>query len=154
MRLPLAAALGQAPGSPILSVSSVSALKTETPPEKVILQALWSRDKWSVNLRSAIYGPTSAQQILTVNDELFTARIGTTAIFDLDIAYKVTSHIKLDVGANNLFDTIPGKFPNIDGLPANNNVLAYGVPIGGGQGGFAPFGVTGGYYYGRVTYTF
>jgi iron complex outermembrane receptor protein len=144
----LAASLGQAAGDPILNASAASALTTETPQEKVIFQALWGLDKWSVNGRVTVYGPTSATEVLNVNQETFKEEIGTTPIFDLDVGYKLTKNLKLDVGANNLFNTIPPKAPLVDGRPADNG-LVYGVPYG-----FAPWGVTGGLYYGRFTYTF
>jgi len=145
----LCASFDQSPGSPILSPSSISALTTETPEEKAILQALWSLDKFTVNARVSVYGPTSEEN--SVNSEsgaTFDEKINTTAIFDLDVGYKLTKSIKLDVGANNLFDTIPPKAPTINGKPEDNGRV-YSVPYG-----FAPWGVTGGLYYGRFTYTF
>jgi len=147
---PLGIALGQGPGAPILGSSSVSALTTELPEEKAILQALWSLDKWSVNLRSTIYGPTSNSEIVTIggNAVPFKEQINTTAIFDLDVGYKVTKSVKLDIGANNIFDTIPPTAPTISGRPADGGRV-YNVPYG-----FSPWGVTGGLYYGRFTYTF
>jgi iron complex outermembrane receptor protein len=72
-----------------------------------------------------------------------------TAITDLDVGYKITSHLKVDVGANNLFNQIPPEVPlsstgqNLDGGRVFH--LPYGT---------APWGQNGGYYYGRVTYTF
>jgi len=143
------AGFDQFPGAPILSPSSISSLTTETPEEKAILQALWSLDKFSVNARVSVYGPTSEEN--SVNSEggaTFDEKINTTAIFDLDVGYKLTKSIKLDVGANNLFDTIPPKAPTINGKPEDNGRV-YSVPYG-----FSPWGVTGGLYYGRFTYTF
>ncbi len=145
----LAAGFNQTPGSPILSPSSISALTTETPEEKAILQALWSLDKFTVNARVSVYGPTSEENsVNALGGAIFDEKINTTAIFDLDVGYKLTKSIKLDVGANNLFDTIPPKAPTINGRPEDNGRV-YGVPYG-----FAPWGVTGGLYYGRFTYTF
>lgn len=149
----LAKQLGQYPGAPILGPSAVSALTTETPEEKAIVQALWTRGRWSVNVRSTIYSPVSKNVILNANNQLYTLTVGTTAVFDLDVAYRLTDHLKFDVGANNLFNEIPPAAPNIAGRPANNTPV-FGVPIDGGQGGFSPFPLTGGLYYGRVTYTF
>ena len=149
MATALCVGFGQVPGAPILNASSESALTTEIPEEKAILQALWSLGKFSVNARINIYGETSA--INLVNSEGGTPYkevIPTTAIFDLDVGYKLTKSVKIDVGANNLFGTLPPTAPVINGAPEDNGRV-YNVPYG-----FSPWGVTGGLYYGRVTYTF
>jgi iron complex outermembrane receptor protein len=66
----------------------------------------------------------------------------------MDIGYKLTKNVKIDVGANNLFNTLPPTAPVINGLPEDNGRV-YHVPYG-----FSPWGVTGGLYYGRFTYSF
>jgi iron complex outermembrane receptor protein len=65
------------------------------------------------------------------------------------------AQLKLVVGANNLFATRPPSKPNVPNpampgevTPADGHHV-YGFPLP-----FSPFGVDGGYYYGRVTYTF
>jgi iron complex outermembrane receptor protein len=145
------AAFGQ---TSILGPSALSALTTATPKEKVILGAYWTQAKWSVNLRETIYGQTSEIVSLSgtgVNG--LTERIGVTGITDLDVGYKVTSALKLDIGANNLFDTKPPSRPNVPngsgGVRPADGSNVYDAPMG-----FSPFGINGGYYYGRVTYSF
>jgi iron complex outermembrane receptor protein len=128
-----------------LTPETASALTTATPREKVILQAFWNKDKWSVNLRETIYGSTSEY---TATTPAILETIGVTGITDLDIGFKVTRRLKLDVGANNLFDILPPLTPNVNGKPINGAVV-YNEPYG-----FAPWGINGGYYYGRVTYSF
>jgi len=141
-------ALGQGPGTPILSPNALSALTKATPEEKAILQAYWTLDKWSVNLRGTIYGPSEEDEILNVNTQPFVESIPVAGIVDLDIGYKIRSNLKLDIGANNLFNTFPPKAPVIGGLPADNG-LVYSVPYT-----FSPYGINGGYYYGRISVTF
>lgn len=150
----LATALDQGPGAPILNPAATAALTTEIPEEKAIVQALWRVNRWSVTARSTIYGKTSITDISSYTDLPFTVAIPTTPIFDYDIGYDLTRNIRLDVGANNALNTLPPRLPNINGIPASNTIIVYRVPVGGGQGGFAPFGASGGYYYGRVTVTF
>ena len=139
----------------LLSPQAISALTKATPREKVILGAYWTMDKWSVNLRETVYGPSS---LLVSFDQSGTPgspgaanlQIGTTAITDLDVGYKITQNLRIDLGANNLFDQRPPTVPNLGARPQpadGNNV--YGEPDG-----FSPFGINGGYYYGRVTFTF
>jgi iron complex outermembrane receptor protein len=143
-----AAANGQAPGALILSATAKSSLETSVPKEKAILQANWTMDKWSANLRSSIYSKTSQQILLFANGQNYTQEVPITAIFDLDVAYRLFENLKIDVGANDLFGTTPPKAPNIGGRPTTNGRV-FGVPWG-----FSPYGTGGGYYYGRITYSF
>jgi len=128
----------------ILTLSASSALTTATPQEKLILQAFWSHDKWSVNLRETVYGPTGQFS----PDNSYFQKIGVTGITDLDIGYKLTHSLKLDIGANNLFNIIPPEVGSSGGFPLGGG-LVFKVPYA-----FAPWNGNGGYYYGRVTFTF
>jgi iron complex outermembrane receptor protein len=144
-------ALGQTPGSSLITPEGQSDLTTETPQFKIILQGLWTLSKWSVNLRETVYGQSSE---LVDSPGLnggvggqFTEMIPVTPITDLDIAYKVTKNVKFDIGANNLFNQFPPRAPVFGGQPADGN-LVFSVPYV-----FSPWGINGGYYYGRVTVT-
>jgi iron complex outermembrane receptor protein len=129
-----------------LTLAASSALTSATPREKVILQANWVWQKLSVNLRETVYGPAS-QYTATSNPVLL--KIGTTGITDLDIGYQFTPWLKIDVGANNLFDIIPPLIPNgSNGKPIDGGRV-FNVPYG-----FAAWGQDGGYWYGRVTVNF
>jgi iron complex outermembrane receptor protein len=119
--------------------NAASALTTATPREKVILQAYYTWHKFSANLRETVYGPTRQW---SANNALF-LQLPTTGITDLDIGYRITPMIKVDAGANNLFNQIPTRAP----ITAGGRV--YDVPYT-----FAPWGGNGGYYYGRVVVTF
>jgi iron complex outermembrane receptor protein len=127
-----------------LTLNASSALTTATPREKVILQALWNWNRWSLNLRETIYGPTS--QYSADNSTLF--QLGTTGITDIDLGFKITSYLKLDLGANNLFNVIPSSPGSSGGFPIGGG-LVFHVPYV-----FAPWNANGGYYYGRVTVSF
>ncbi len=140
----------------LLTKQAISALTTMTPREKVVLGAYWTLDRWSVNLRETVYGPTS--EWISI-DQTGTGRgatnftVPTNAITDLDIGFRVTPQLRLNVGANNLFDTRPPSVPNVPNgsggvQPADGNNV-YGEPAQ-----FSPWGINGGYYYGRVTFTF
>jgi iron complex outermembrane receptor protein len=107
-----------------------------------------------VNLRENIYGKTS-EMVSTdgTGNNGAKAKIGTTAITDIDVGYSVIPSVKLSIGANNLFDHKAPKMPNIPngsgGVRPADGANVYDAPLG-----FSPFGINGGYYYGRVTYTF
>jgi iron complex outermembrane receptor protein len=123
-----------------LDKNALSALTTATPREKAILGAIWTWHKWSVNLRETIYGPASQW---SGNNAVY-QKIGTSAITDLEVSYKLTPAIRLDAGADNIFDKKP---PVQAGIAGGGRV--YNAPYG-----FTPYNPNGGYYYGRVTFTF
>jgi iron complex outermembrane receptor protein len=138
----------------ILSPTALSYLETAPPKMKFVFGAFWTLDKLSVNLRETVYGKSSEIQSTSgtgVNGTV--EKIGTTAITDLDVGYQLTESLKVNVGANNLFNHKAPTVPNIpDGAggvrPADGSNV-YDNPLG-----FTPWGINGGYYYARVTYTF
>ena len=140
----------------LLNLSAISALTTATPKEKLILNGLYTLGKWSVNVRETFYGATSqwvSSNSSYVGPQAMDQKIGLTGITDIDVAYKVTPKVKLEVGANNLFDQKPPTTPNYTG---GNG---YPRPVGGNQVFnlpylFAPWGVNGGYYFVRATFTY
>ena len=123
-----------------LNKNALSALTTATPREKLILGAAWTLHKWSVNLRETVYGPSSQW---SANNAIY-HKISTTALTDLEVSYKITPAIRLDVGADNIFDKRP---PTQAGVGGGGRV--YDRPYD-----FAPYNPNGGYYYGRVTFSF
>ena len=139
----------------LLSRNATSSLTNATPKFKVVLNAYWTMDKWSVNLREDIYGPTSQWVSLNgsgTGDGATDTKIGTSPITDIDVGYRVTDYLKIDLGANNLFDLKPTKVPTINNggtlQPADGNNV-YGEP-----NQYSPYGINGGYYYGRITVSF
>jgi iron complex outermembrane receptor protein len=135
--------------SSFLNQTLKSALTTAQPREKVIGQGFWTKGPWSVNLRETIYSGMAQYAFYPTLNQNVLETIPTTGITDLDVAYKFTSHIKINVGANNLFNTLPPITPlGSTGQPIDGNRI-YRLPYS-----FAPWGSNGGYYYGRVTFTF
>ena len=142
----------------LLGPNAVDTLTTAPPKYKVVLGANWSMGKWSANLRETVYGETTERYSLdgtgnfTPGVDGAKARIPVTAITDLEVDYALRDDLKLAVGANNLFDHHPPGIPNVPNgaggvRPADGNNV-YGEPLQ-----FSPFGINGGYYYGRVTYS-
>ncbi|OHU85320.1 MULTISPECIES: TonB-dependent receptor plug domain-containing protein [Pseudoalteromonas] len=68
--------------------------------------------------------------------------------FDAELTYFATENISLTVGANNIFDQEPEKldFERATGIPNNN--------WGGKYYETSPYGINGGFYYVKATYTF
>ncbi len=127
-----------------------SALLNSTPRFKLIAQGTWTLQKWSVMLRETIYGESS-EIVDPSGTDPYKEVIPLTGITDLQISYKVNAAIKLSVGANNLFNQFPPQTPIKGGLTGTpvDGALVYHVPYA-----FSPFGINGGYYYGRVTVNF
>ena len=134
----------------LYDTTAISILEDATPKYRLILAALWSIHGFNVNLRETLNGSASERN---VGDDgvLYKSKIDPTPITDLEVAYTFHRNIRVAVGANNLFDQFPDKLnPGLlaSYLKANDNAYVGRYPD------FSPFGINGGYYYGRVTYTF
>ncbi|MBO9708222.1 MAG: TonB-dependent receptor [Caulobacter sp.] len=117
----------------------IADLTVGTPRDKIVLGALWVRDAWTVSVRTNRYGRYTEAGTSESLDRTF-GRKWTT---DLDIAWDVRPRTNIAIGANNLFDEHPDKIGIIN------------ADTGMGQfGNFSPFGITGGYYYARLTQQF
>ena len=136
----------------IFNVGVESSLTTETPKAKLILGATWNYNAWSVNLNETVYGPTSAHIINQYNQSVTDAKNGTTGITNIDVTYKLNAAIKISAGANNLFDTKPTTIPSF--VSGGNTIPIDGSHVANAPVQFSPYGINGGYYYGRVTYSF
>ncbi len=154
--LPAQVANGPAGQTSILSPTAFSTLRSASPKEKAVLGAYWTRGKLSANLRETIYSSVSAILDFSgagTGPEAQTFKVGAAGITDIDIGYQVTDSVKLDIGANNLFDQRPPGVPNVPNgsggvRPVSGNNV-YGEPAQ-----FSPYGINGGYYYGRITFNF
>jgi iron complex outermembrane receptor protein len=133
----------------LLGIAAASQFTTALPREKIILQAFWTKGPFSVNLRETIYGKTSELAYAPTLSAYFSETVPVTPITDLDIGYKVTKHLKLDVGANDLFNQIPPTVPLASTGQSLDGGRVFHLPYG-----TAPWGQNGGYFYGRATYNF
>jgi iron complex outermembrane receptor protein len=104
------------------------------PRDKVVLTGDWTRGRLHALLRLTRYGKYIESSNVASGDRTFAAKWVT----DLDIGYDITRTITLSAGANNLFNVYPSK----------NGLIAYDGS--GAYGNFAPFGLSGGFYYGRL----
>ena len=138
-----------ADGSPILNAQQIGYLTTASPRSKIVLNAYWKLNRWSVNLRQTRYGETvnnvtyqdQAPAALQYSQSQFHRFVNTPAwLTDLEVGFQATKRIHLAVGGNNLFNVRPRR------MPAENSYLgtlfydnnSAGIPM------------TGGYYYGRI----
>jgi iron complex outermembrane recepter protein len=146
----------QLAGAQLYDATAISDLTTATPKYIVNLGALWTYGKYSINLLEKVYGPSSEYE----NDDgdnstntpiYYKSSIGVSPITNLDLAIQIQEHLKLSIGAVNLFN----KFPN----HLNGTELAHFTAYGDNQAVFnysqwSPYGIDGGFYYAKATFTF
>ena len=144
------------PDQALFSQTAISDLTTASPRFEVNLGARWTYDKATVNLTEKLYGASSEYE----NDNgdgptgkvvYYETRIPLTPITNLDLGYQFNHHLKVDIGALNLFNRFP---PHL-----NSTILAH--EFGADDGSyvswypiFSPFGIDGGYYYAKATVSF
>lgn len=116
-----------------------SDLTKGSPTNKFILSANWLIGDFNVNLRGTRYGEYFQA---SAGGRAYDRTWSPTWITDLDVAYSITKQLKVAVGANNLFDKYPDKIGPVTGQGLN----AYGL--------YSPYGLTGGYYYSRLSFDF
>ncbi|MBC3498288.1 TonB-dependent receptor [Pseudomonas sp. SWRI100] len=110
------------------------------PHTKLILGANWRWDRYRVNLGLTRYG--AWREVNAANDRSLDREYKARWITDLDLGYQLTKDLELAIGARNLFDVYPERQ-----APSSKTMVK-------GYGAYSPYGFTGGYYFGRVTYNF
>ena len=131
-----------------------------TPRNKFIANILWEKDDFNMNLRATRFGKiTQRANAPAFHTADFTAcavnvvspvcfrdfvdeELKPKVIVDLEIGYKLTKGIKLSVGANNLLNTYPNKLKPVNQF------------VGFLYNSYAPYGISGGFYYGRLNLEF
>ena len=142
-------------GAALYDVQAISDVTTANPRSVFDLSAAWSNDFFNVTLVEKIYGPATEYG----NDEgdnptgaleYFPTRVGTAPTTNLDIGMKANKYLKFSIGAINLFN----RFPNIVNqteiqheFSAPDNSAVQNKPE------FSPFGINGGYYYAKATFS-
>jgi iron complex outermembrane receptor protein len=137
------------PSPPLFDRVNVLTLERGDPKNKFIATANWSLSKWGATLRATRYGTilspdTSATYASVAAHTPFTdVVLHAKTLVDLEGRFSFTSHLAAAVGAENLFDTYPDPNPaavNPAGTAAFTN--------------YSPFGRSGRFIYGRVSYDF
>jgi iron complex outermembrane receptor protein len=110
-------------------------LSRSAPRSKWILAANWAVWRFKTDLRLTRYGDYLEASTTAGSDRRFSGKWVT----DLDVSYGITENVSLAVGAYNLFDVYPDKNGAISSIDGS-----------GQYGSFAPFGLSGGFYYARL----
>jgi iron complex outermembrane receptor protein len=134
----------------LFTPAALSYLTSASPKFKLVVGALWNLDAWTVNLRESVYGPSTVQVTPSVAPvTYYPQKVGTAGITDLDVTYAFTDALSFTLGANNLFDQKPETIGLYSNTRPLDNASVYFEP-----NSISPYGVDGGYYFGRVTITF
>ncbi|WCT72916.1 TonB-dependent receptor [Sphingomonas naphthae] len=136
----------------LFDVYAQADLTKTTPKYRATFGANWSMGIFSANLRESYYGsaysiistPTngSARERLSVHPAFIT---------DLDIGVQIAKPIKISIGANNLFNKYPAKYPD---FIREQQRVASSTGFIAKYPSFSAYGVNGGYYYARIGVNF
>ncbi|WP_211363927.1 TonB-dependent receptor plug domain-containing protein [Sphingobium limneticum] len=108
------------------------------PRTKLILGQDLALGNLKLNLRETRYGKVAFLGTAAASDQFY----GAKWIADIDLSFQATKNVNVAIGANNFFDTYPDK----NTLPDTNGFPPYPAQ--------SPFGFYGGYYYGRLSFSF
>lgn len=117
--------------------------ESSSPDNKFNLGVTWNYDRYTTTLRTTRYGEVEDPASTAATNEIIPAEW----ITDLDVNVALTEGLSVSVGANNLFDVYPEASRYLVESPSTfTNLFPYS--------GFSPYGFTGRYVYGKVTYRF
>jgi iron complex outermembrane recepter protein len=123
--------------------TQVTLIEEGQPRSHHVLQSVYETGAWQWTARANYYG--------SVAGEGFTPGIkqewGGKTLFDLGVRYSFSDNLHLSVGGNNIFDTYPDKWDEVEGAPFPQLGFKYGWET-------MPFGMNGGSYYVRLDYRF
>jgi iron complex outermembrane receptor protein len=139
-KVPVTAALAALSPAPVLfDRVNVLSLEKGQPKNKINASANWKLGQFGATLRATRYGEVLSPGTTQALD--FT--IAPKTVVDLEGRYALTKQLTLAVGADNLFDAYPGSVG-----PALNTTG--NAPYSN----YAPYGRSGRFIYGRVSYSF
>ena len=134
--------------------SQVTLIEEGQPQERFALSGTYYRGKWTAFAIANYYGSVAGSGFNGIKTTW-----GSKTLVDLAVGYDFTDAVRLTIGGNNIFDTFPDKWGAGGELVPPGTA---GFPNGAGfsEGGFTycwetcPFGMNGGYYYGRLDFRF
>lgn len=131
----------------IISTDQIADIRRLSPNHRANFSANWQSNGFGLTLRQSYFGSWAVQQ--DYPGQTFGAKFTT----DIDVSYTFAEHYTLSVGAINLFNTYPDKIANSASNPifllTNSTADGQIYPRNGG-----PFGINGGFWYGRVRVKF
>ncbi|WP_395330927.1 TonB-dependent receptor [Novosphingobium sp. BL-8H] len=143
--------------SALISKYNVVTLEHSTPKVRATLGAYWESSLFTVNLRESYYSKVYALETAPGGSPIagqdLKVPVNSAFITDLELGLKATENIKLSIGANNLFNKYPTKrsYEYIRAAQLASGSSSYASNV---YPTISPYGINGGYYYGRVTVKF
>jgi iron complex outermembrane receptor protein len=136
------------PPPPLFARVNVLSFEKGTPDNKLAANVNWSRGAFGATMRATRYGEVldpdprltgTATEPIGAQDAIMHAQ----TLLDVEGRYEPTEHMTIAVGAENLLDEFPDAFPVARNATGNTPYSNY-----------APYGRSGRYLYGRVTFSF
>lgn len=136
----------------LLDQAAVSNIEDSTPKWRATFGAYWSLGKLGVNLRESFYGSSFVYVQDPIAAHYDQIKVENAFITDLEASYQLLRGVKVSLGANNLFNLYPTK-QNAAYRAAlyNTNSQGYASSVYPSN---SPWGYNGGFYYGKVTWSF
>jgi len=138
------------PNVVLLDQGAVSGLEDSTPKWRAALNAYWSKGPWSLNVRENFYGSSFTYGQDSVSGKYVQLLSRSAFLTDFEGGYTFPHGFKFAMGANNAFNVYPNKLPygyRYSQLAKDSSGFAT-------QYSAAPYGYNGGFYYGRLTWSF
>lgn len=136
-------------GQAMFDKNARSLLETAAPQYKVGITGLYTLGMFTVSLTETFYGKSSIFSDPGTGP-LQTVSLKPAAITDLEASVKLPGGVVLAIGANNLFNHYPDKLTSAFQTAC--------IASGGGcvtqYPAISPYGINGGYYYARLTWSF
>ena len=135
----------------LLDAPAIATLTTSSPKFRFTAGAFWSLGMFSVNLRESYYSKTLALSQDPIGAFFDKIEIKPAFLTDLEVSVEPVKSVKLSIGANNLLNKYPDKInPAYRKAQLDTRSSGYATVYPN----FSPFGINGGYYYGKLTLTF
>jgi iron complex outermembrane receptor protein len=138
------------PNVVLLDQGAVSGLEDSTPKWRVGFNAYWTKGPFSLNFRESYVGSSFTYGQDAVSGAWTQLKVRSAFLSDFEGGYTFSHGVKFSMGANNAFNVYPNKNPygyRYSQLVKNSSGFATQYPS-------APYGYNGGFYYGKLTWTF
>lgn len=137
-------------GLPDLTAQNIAYLTTSTPKNRITVGGRWHGGRWDLLLHEQRFGETIDELTYFAGPNAYS----TTDFFrfynrprwitNTEIGYRPVSHLRVALGANNLFDNHPTRIPAQNGYYGSEPYDSDASQIG----------IDGGFYYARLSYDF
>ena len=137
-------------GAADLTAQNIAYLTTSTPRNRLTVGGRWRRERWDLVLHEQRFGETIDELTYFEGPNAYSTtdflRFYNRPrwITNVEVDYRPVQHLRLALGANNLFDNYPTRIPAQNGYYGSEPYDSDASQIG----------IDGGFYYARVSYDF